>query len=165
MSETLIICPKCGHLAYWDSYFQKYVCTNEGDCGWMGDKSKDKPNIHSKCDIEFERNVNEVLWWAIMERGYNTEGHEAFENETFLVRPYCWQDELPETNDYLYYHNNEYHFWHKPSGFRLCWYKYPLRSPMVNMEITHEQFWDILHDCMNSVHPKSTYEINEWWRD
>ena len=109
MRESLIICPKCGHLAGWDSYFQKYVCTNEGYCGWMGDNSKDKPNIHGKCDIDFERNVNEVLWFNIMENGYNMgSSDKPFENKIFLVRHYCWDeyDETLATNNYLEKHNN-----------------------------------------------------------
>lgn len=117
-----------------------------------------------KCDISFERDVNEVLWNYTMilkskwENILGNNGHD-YENDTFMVRSYDWglDDEADK--------RNEYHFWHKPSGFKLQWYKYPLRDPYVNMYITHEQFLDILRDCMNSIHPNFTYAITEWWKD
>ena len=119
-----------------------------------------------ECCFEFERSVNETLWYAIMKyntnsnpKYYNSDGSvygdnpdHSFENDTFAVRAYDWNEE-----------NNDWHFWHKPSGFKLSWYKYPLRSPMSNKEITHEQFYAILHDCMNSVHPQFTVQIDKWW--
>ena len=113
-----------------------------------------------KCRFEMERPVNETLWYAIMKwepnnhdgSVYGDNPDHTFENDTFAVRAYDWGEE-----------NNDWHFWHKPSGFKLSWYKYPLRSPMSNKEITHEPFYAILHDCMNSVHPQFTVKINEWW--
>ena len=38
-----------------------------------------------------------------------------------------------------------------------------MRSPRVNMNITHEQFLDVLRDCTNSIHPNFTYAIDRWW--
>ena len=113
-----------------------------------------------KCHFEMERPVNETLWYAIMKwkpnnhdgSVYGDNPDHTFENDTFAVGAYDWGEE-----------NNDWHFWHKPSGFKLSWYKYPLRSPMSNKEITHEQFYAILHDCMNSVHPQFTVQIDEWW--
>lgn len=32
--KNLELCEKCGHLAYWDSYFQSYCCTN-ANCGYI----------------------------------------------------------------------------------------------------------------------------------
>ena len=117
-----------------------------------------------KCDIEFERSTNEVLWnytMILKSKWEDTLGMNGndYENDTFMVRSYDWglDDEADK--------RNEYHFWHKPSGFKLQWYKYPLRDPYVNMDISHEQFLDILRDCMNSIHPNFTYAINEWWKD
>ena len=117
-----------------------------------------------KCDIPFERSTNEVLWNYTMvlkskwEDILGNNGHD-YENDTFMVRSYDWGlDDEANTR-------NEYHLWHKPSGFKLQWYKYPLRDPYVNMDISHEQFLDILRDCTNSIHPNFTYAINEWWKD
>ena len=154
----MIICPQCKkYIIGYNSYFGSYFCNK---CGYWGDG-----NIKSdKCDIPFERSTNEVLWNYTMvlkskwEDILGNNGHD-YENDTFMVRSYDWglDDEANK--------RNEYHFWHKPSGFKLQWYKYPLRDPYVNMDITHEQFLDILRDCTNSIHPNFTYAINEWWKD
>ena len=155
---NMIICPQCKkYIIGYNSYFGSYFCNK---CGYWGNG-----NMKSdKCDIPFERSTNEVLWNYTMvlkskwEDILGNNGHD-YENDTFMVRSYDWglDDEADK--------RNEYHFWHKPSGFKLQWYKYPLRDPYVNMDISHEQFLDILRDCMNSIHPNFTYAINEWWKD
>ena len=105
---------------------------------------------------EFERKVNQVIWASVFnDPTLDYFRENGYENSTFEVKPYNWNDE----------EENDYHFWHKPSGFKLQWYKYPLRSPMVNMEITHEQFLDVLRDCHNSVHKNCWYSVDEWWND
>ena len=154
----MIICPQCKkYIIGYNSYFGNYFCNK---CGYWGDG-----NIkNDKCDIPFERSTNEVLWNYTMvlkskwEDILGNNGHD-YENDTFMVRSYDWG--LDDESDA----KNEYHFWHKPSGFKLQWYKYPLRDSYVNMDISHEQFLDILRDCMNSIHPNFTYAINEWWKD
>ena len=155
---NMIICPQCKkYIIGYNSYFGSYFCNK---CGYWGDG-----NIKSdKCDIPFERSTNEVLWnytMILKSKGKDTLGMNGndYENDTFMVRSYDWglDDEADK--------RNEYHFWHKPSGFKLQWYKYPLRDPYVNMNISHEQFLDVLRDCTNSIHPNFTYEINEWWKD
>ena len=154
----MIICPQCKkYIIGYNSYFGSYFCNK---CGYWGNGEMKS----DKCDIPFERSTNEVLWNYTMvlkskwEDILGNNGHD-YENDTFMVRSYDWglDDEADK--------RNEYHFWHKPSGFKLQWYKYPLRDPYVNMYITHEQFLDILRDCMNSIHPNFTYAITEWWKD
>ena len=154
----MIICPQCKkYIIGYNSYFGSYFCNK---CGYWGNG-----NMKSdKCDIPFERSTNEVLWnytMVLKSKWEDTLGMNGndYENDTFMVRSYDWG--LDDEADKL----NEYHFWHKPSGFKLQWYKYPLRDPYVNMDITHEQFLDILRDCTNSIHPNFTYAINEWWKD
>lgn len=154
----MIICPQCKkYIIGYNSYFGSYFCNK---CGYWGDGEMK----NDKCDIPFERSTNEVLWNYTMvlkskwEDILGNNGHD-YENDTFMVRSYDWglDDEANK--------KNEYHFWHKPSGFKLQWYKYPLRDPYVNMDISHEQFLDVLRDCTNSIHPNFTYAINEWWKD
>ena len=154
----MIICPQCKkYIIGYNSYFGSYFCNK---CGYWGNGEMKS----DKCDIPFERSTNEVLWNYTMvlkskwEDILGNNGHD-YENDTFMVRSYDWglDDEANK--------KNEYHFWHKPSGFKLQWYKYPLRDPYVNMDISHEQFLDILRDCTNSIHPNFTYAINEWWKD
>ncbi len=102
--------------------------------------------------ITLQRDVNQELWMYIMEEDYN--GEKAFENDVFQIKPYSWGDEP-----------NDYHFYHKPSGIKIAWYKYPLRGAMVNQHITSEQLRAILYDCMNSVHPHYTVMIKRWWKE
>ena len=102
---------------------------------------------------EFEREVNQALWYSIMPKSPSGGGN-AFDNEVFAVRPYSWSDE----------DENDWHFWHKASGFKLAWYKYPLRSPTANMDISHEQFYAILQDCRNSLDAHVKHMITKWWK-
>ena len=78
------------------------------------------------CKYPMERDVNQILWYSIFDKdgeySYGRNGND-FENETFEVKSYDWNEE-----------NNDYHFYHKPSGLKIYWYKYPLRSSMSNME-------------------------------
>ena len=104
------------------------------------------------------RMVSQILWEHCMgDLGTNGNDHE---NETFAVRSYNWSDE-EELNDW--------HLWHKPSGFRLAWYKYPLRGFAANMSISDAQFLDILRDCQNSLDKEKNVKVHvmhgfdPWW--
>ena len=124
---------------------------------------------------EIERMVNQTLWYAIMYEPY--QGEKYFENDTFIVRPFSWEGEVWDSNikyDEKYSHDNSWHFWHKPSGLKIQWYKYPLRGIEANMDITNEQFYAVLQDCMNSTDERrrpgdsitfvdSTFK--SWWND
>ena len=110
------------------------------------------------CKYQMERDVNQILWYSVFDEdgefSYGRDGNN-FENETFEVKSYDWNEEG----------NNDYHFYHKPSGLKVCWYKYPLRSPMSNMKnITHEQFLAVLRDCWNSMKTGIYYDVDSWWK-
>lgn len=97
-----------------------------------------------------QRDVNQELWAYIMAEPYN--GELPFENDVFQIKPYSWGIEP-----------NDWHFYHKPSGLKVYWYKYPLRGAASNMNITPEQFRAVLYDCMNSIHPSYITMIYKWW--
>lgn len=107
----------------------------------------------------FERQVNQDLFYHILSDVIDDLHDASFENETFIIRAYNWDTEEDVAPN----------FEHKPSGFKMWWYKYPLRSPEVNINISHEQFSCILYDCKNSItasedkHPKIYVEIDKWW--
>ena len=42
-------------------------------------------------------------------------------------------------------------FIHIPSGYKIWWYKYPLRSAYANKKISEKQFEKIIDECINSV--------------
>ena len=104
-------------------------------------------------EYKVNRKVWQVLWSAILPNfGYH-DSH--FENDVFEIKPYRWDDE-----------KNDYHFYHKPSGFKIEWYKYALRGASCNIEITDEQFVDILYDCKNSLEKGSVrflQDVDRWW--
>ena len=115
----------------------------------FGKSSKD-------CIIPFEREINQELFNYILyddmkKLDYDVDG---FDNETFTIIPYDWGD-LEE--------DVEPNFYHKPSGFKISWYKYPLRDSSCNMEITYNQFRSILYDCFNSLNTGLVYDIDKWW--
>lgn len=111
-----------------------------------------------RCTHEFEREVNEVLWYHFMPKTIR-DGTDLIETNCFIIRPYSWDDTDTGANNW--------HFWHKGSNFRLQWYKYPIRSPMVNYPITHEEFLEILKDCWNFWQRDHSgigyYQSYKWW--
>lgn len=108
------------------------------------------------CIYEMERVVNQVLWYSVFSGKYDYGSNGLdFENDTFEIKCYRYDAEDDDVNDY--------HFYHKPSGLKISWYKYPLRDPMSNMEITHEQFLTVLRDCFNSFKTNVSYGIKPWW--
>ena len=147
----------------------------------MNKQKKEVKIVYDSCSIEFPRKVNEDLWYHIMVYFDATnknfkDNSEVFgdgpgnviDTPIFTVRSYSWNDcddDIKPNQETLTRHNNGWHFWHKPSGFKMCWYKYPLRDPYCNMKITSEQFWDILRDCQNSLHSGYTYECDKWWEE
>jgi len=76
---------------------------------------------------------------------YGDYGHGdwGFENDTFIMRPYYWGD-----NEYISELPN---FEHKTTGFKLGWYKYPLRASYMNKNIDEQQLFWILEDCKKSM--------------
>ena len=51
--SDITLCPKCGSLAGWSSYFKRYECS-KADCDWVGVDSKYEAN--RKFKQEFENN-------------------------------------------------------------------------------------------------------------
>lgn len=42
-------------------------------------------------------------------------------------------------------------FWHKPSGLKIQWYKYPLRDAYSNQELDLSMFKKIINNCIKSL--------------
>jgi len=109
-------------------------------------------------NFEVSRKVWQPLWCYIM--AFISEdmasGYKKFENKTFSTEPYDWGWEGE---------GSQVNFHHKPSGYKISWYKYPMRGTTANMDITPEQFTDILWDCVNSTSKNVTHEINAWWKE
>lgn len=96
-------------------------------------------------EFTFKRGVNEELFYHWLGEFWRNDFSLFYENDTFTIREYDYEsDEGKDVNE-------EYHFYHKPSGLKIQWYKYPFRSSVSNMEISYEQFREILIDCKNSL--------------
>lgn len=107
-----------------------------------------------KCNIPMDRMSNQCIWFYTLPPEIS-KPEEEFDNDVFIVRPYYWGEEEGK---------NDYHFYHKPSGFKMAWYKYPLRGVEVNMEVTAEEFYAIIQDCANSISGAVKYStFSCWW--
>ena len=74
------------------------------------------------------------------------------ENDTFVINPYYWgdHDEEAEKPNFIY----------KPTGFKIKWYKYPLRDSYSNQCMDEDTFEDIINHCLESVVViKKNYEL------
>ena len=126
-----------------------------GDCtcgAWCPQHSED-------CDITTKRSdwIADRLHWA------SGEADERGFAEVDLSRipdypvppPECtcgadgaWEEREEHDEDCNLVRPN---FLHKPTGFEIQWYKYPLRDSYKNMNITLEQFREIISDCIESL--------------
>lgn len=83
-----------------------------------------------------------------------------------LKTPHLYWDEDSEEA-------NKPNFYHKPSGYKLTWYKYPMRGALANKDITPNQFVQILSHCINSYNKNKLkdgevlviYSCQEWWNN
>lgn len=102
----------------------------------------------------------------------------SFENDVFLMHPYCWCDSETcawcihgdhpdfekvlgekfgnedQTQPYLYARHRKRHywdaplFWYKPLDFRVSWYKFIGRETATNRDLTQAEFGQMWRDCL-----------------
>lgn len=67
------------------------------------------------------------------------------ENDTFYYKA--------EAEDTIWDEQGNYqpNFIYKPDGFRMCWYKYPLRSCFANRDINFDEFSKMIDACVESL--------------
>lgn len=82
----------------------------------------------------------------------------------------CEDIRCPQENDIFYYKAEaEHHTWddqenylpnfiYKPDGFRMQWYKYPLRSCYANRGITFDVFERMIDSCVQSLESRPLKE-------
>lgn len=75
----------------------------------------------------------------------------------------CGWSRSPRENDTFYYKseaedtiwdkdgNYQPNFIYKPTGFKMCWYKYPLRSCYANRDIDFDSFKKMIDACVESL--------------
>lgn len=95
----------------------------------------------------------------------------GYENDIFYIRPYNWNgisyedcscgldDKLDDLDFSKYnygFHSKdcvawETNFYYKPTGLKIEWYKYPLRSAYSNQVLEKDVLEAVLQDCVKSV--------------
>lgn len=68
-----------------------------------------------------------------------------WENNVFMMHPYCWC----EGDDCEWCSGNKPNFWHKPSGFKVWWYKYIGRGTRVEGKIPDVE--SMVKECVASL--------------
>lgn len=80
---------------------------------------------------------------------------EKYENTVFEMHPYCWCDEreCPMCGGHVMQDGVQTRttFFHKPSGYRLHWYKYMMRAVEVNRHVTGDELKAIIAECIMSL--------------
>jgi len=76
-----------------------------------------------------------------------------FDNDIFHMHTecYCGNEDCQYCWDESEKGERTANFIHKPSGFKVWWYKYISRDTKTNMEITVDELKKIEVDCINSV--------------
>lgn len=72
---------------------------------------------------------------------------EGITTDKFIIRPYYWGESDAEAE--------KPNFEYLPTGYKLDWYKYPLRDAYANQDITYEEFDEMLKDCERFMVKKS----------
>lgn len=98
------------------------------------------------------------------------DNYSGYENDVFYIRPYNWGGEYFDCNCglddivdekgldrySLGFHSKgcdawETNFYYKPTGLKIVWYKYPLRSAVSNQELDEKTLRAIMYHCKKSV--------------
>lgn len=94
---------------------------------------------------------------------FGQDGARGFENDVFRIEPYFWDDcECPGTDDDIHLENcpeRVPNFLHKPSGFRIEWYKYPFRDAYMTPSVALQRWLEIVGECCASLGDQSTEPI------
>lgn len=103
------------------------------------------PLIH---DLDDRMGFQQAFYELTQAMGDDTGYGVHFDNATFEMHPYCWcaSDACPQCGTH-----EQVNFWHKPSGLKIAWYKYPLRAANLNQQITLEAFDAIVTECVVSL--------------
>lgn len=113
---------------------------------WYKSDGFDYNSLH-EVDRSLQPLFHELLEFA----GYDGRGYPEgdWQSKAFRVQPYVWDCECPNgafvKGCPCLYPNFE----HVKSGFKLDWYKYPLRSSKSNAPLTKETIRSWFHEVMD----------------
>lgn len=106
-------------------------------------------------DSPFKHLISDrVLWLEIFRPLFDALGCDIygklFENDTFVIRPYCWCDKLEcgQCGEI----ETEANFLHKPSGLAVRWYKYAFRNTYTNSkDVKPSELRALVEECVRSL--------------
>lgn len=85
----------------------------------------------------------------------------GFMNNTFVIRPYDWESYCDCGFEHRNFRTSRGHeetcrevlpnFLYKPIGFKIIWYKYPLRDSYMNINLSEIEFRAICRECIGSI--------------
>jgi len=152
-------CSECGR----DALFNGYMFVETPYCPYCGrvmeTADTDKKALLNRVTVdcyEVPRGKWQNLFAEFLDKhGFDWYGYycqsntftEYFSNDTFEIIPFQWEEtELAE---------KEYNFLYKPTGLKIQWYKYPLRSAFANQNISYNNWEEIIKDCAKSMENKN----------
>ena len=112
-----------------------------------------------------DRSVNQELFYYILDpilSHMEDKGLFAVKNDVFYLYKYDWVDDGVNCLEFP-------NFYHKPSGLRIDWYKYPLRGANSNIKLTPKKLRAVLYDCLDSWESLTGFTIEhlldseKWW--
>lgn len=145
------------------------------DCGWeqtCGELEKDWHDVHKHLPTCYQTEyqaIREKYDWLKEEKKHDKAVRELCKKhgvsypfgsavhctcpyekewESFCERTIKKIGEHPETCPTM-----RPNFHHKPSGYKIKWYKYPLRDSYANKELNIKEFGKIIDDCIKSLNP------------
>lgn len=96
--------------------------------------------------VEFLDNI-ECDSYGYLDVIHNVNERGGITTDKFIIRPYYWGESDVEAE--------KPNFEYLPTGYKLDWYKYPLRDAYANQDITYEEFDEMLKDCERFMVKKS----------
>ena len=104
---------------------------------------------HSRGEVPLDRNEYQDEFWRLT-RAMDPDNYSGvhFENDIFEMHPYCWcdGDDCPQCGSM-----EQPNFEYKPTGYRIRWYKWPLRDSYANVHIDIEEFTKMVDHCIESL--------------
>lgn len=114
----------------------------------------EKISGYEYCRRDHDRFIEEIIKPLYIKHGFNTTAENWWHG--YAVRCDCGYDDRFKKWCVENYHSDDCmlvkpNFLHKPSGFAIKWYKYPLRDSYMNQLIGLRRFAEIIDDCIKSL--------------
>lgn len=169
-----------------DVFWIKPYFWGDCECGFDGrDYEWSRTNAHAetcyqselkRAKVEAGGIVEGEFGWVASPEGINYEQWNAIEREIYnrLCAKHGLDPNFGCAAHCTCSHNDDYaawreanshaddcpivlpNFWHKPSGFKLEWYKYPLRDSYSNQPLTRKLMRSMFADCIASMTAQET---------